>query len=145
MPPQYYNGPNFGYIVAFKPQNEQEWKRVAVADAQAKRYVHKVSDVAPMTEFQVKVKAFNSHGEGPYSLTAIIYSAQDGEHMKDSQLSAAIGKKALKWSRNNITDEPGSVLLMSGNEGLLGALSQCSDCSASFSYLLPRLYEVGST
>lgn len=77
VPPEYYYGSNFGYIVAFKPQDEQEWKRVAVADPQAKRYVHKVSDIPPMTEFVVKVKAFNSQGEGPYSLTAIIYSAQD--------------------------------------------------------------------
>ncbi|XP_008304413.1 contactin-1a-like isoform X2 [Stegastes partitus] len=75
--PQYYYGPNFGYIVAFKPQNENQWKRVAVADPQANRYVHKDSDIPPLTEFQVKVKAFNSIGEGPYSLTAVIYSAQD--------------------------------------------------------------------
>lgn len=78
--PEYYYGPNFGYIVAFKPHNEYQWKRVAVADPQAKRYVHKDSSIAPMTEFQVKVKAFNSKGEGPYSLTATVYSAQDGEH-----------------------------------------------------------------
>ncbi|XP_028286350.1 contactin-1a isoform X2 [Parambassis ranga] len=75
--PAYYYGPNFGYIVAFKPHNEYQWKRVAVADPQAKRYVHKDSSIAPMTEFQVKVKAFNSQGEGPYSLTATVYSAQD--------------------------------------------------------------------
>lgn len=75
--PQYYYGPNFGYIVVFKPQEGNQWKRVAVADPQAKRYVHKDSDIPPLTEFEVKVKAFNSKGEGPYSLTAVIYSAQD--------------------------------------------------------------------
>uniref|UniRef100_A0AAQ5ZJH3 Contactin 1 n=1 Tax=Amphiprion ocellaris TaxID=80972 RepID=A0AAQ5ZJH3_AMPOC len=75
--PQYYYGPNFGYIVAFKPREENQWKRVAVADPQAKRYVHKDSNIRPLTEFQVKVKAFNGKGEGPYSLTAVIYSAQD--------------------------------------------------------------------
>ncbi|XP_026167526.1 contactin-1a-like [Mastacembelus armatus] len=75
--PQYYFGPNFGYIVAFKPQDEYEWKKVTVADPQARRYVHKDSALPPLTEFQVKVKAFNSKGEGPYSLTAVIYSAQD--------------------------------------------------------------------
>ncbi|XP_056243043.1 contactin-1a-like [Seriola aureovittata] len=75
--PQYYYGPNFGYIVAFKPQDEYQWRRVIVADPQANRYVHKESSIPPSTEFQVKVKTFNSKGEGPYSLTAIIYSAQD--------------------------------------------------------------------
>lgn len=33
----------------------------------------------PSTAFQVKVKAFNNKGDGPYSLTAVINSAQDGE------------------------------------------------------------------
>ncbi|XP_071350262.1 contactin-1a-like [Trachinotus anak] len=75
--PQYYYGPNFGYIVAFKPQEDYQWRRVIVADPQANRYVHKESSIPPSTEFEVKVKAFNNQGEGPYSLTAIIYSAQD--------------------------------------------------------------------
>lgn len=78
--PQYYYGPNFGYIVTFKPEGKNDWERVVVADPQAKRYVHKDSNMAPMTEFHVKIKAFNSEGEGPYSRTAIIYSAQDGEY-----------------------------------------------------------------
>ncbi|XP_058501947.1 contactin-1a-like [Solea solea] len=75
--PQYYYGPKFGYIVAFKPQEDYEWRKVIVADPQASHYVHKESSMPPMTEFQVKVKAFNSKGEGPYSLTAVVYSAQD--------------------------------------------------------------------
>lgn len=76
---QYYYGPDFGYIVAFKPQDGYEWIQVTIADPQARRYVHKDSSIPPLTEFQVKVKAFNSKGEGPYSLTAVIYSAQDGK------------------------------------------------------------------
>uniref|UniRef100_A0AAY4DVU5 Contactin 1 n=1 Tax=Denticeps clupeoides TaxID=299321 RepID=A0AAY4DVU5_9TELE len=75
--PEYYYGPNFGYIVAFKPHNENEWRKVTVAEPQARRYVHKDSSISPSTEFDVKVKAFNKKGEGPYSLTAVIYSAQD--------------------------------------------------------------------
>ena len=79
--PEYYYGPNFGYIIAFKPHKENEWKRVAVAEPQAKRYVHKDPNMPPLTEFEVKVKAYNSQGEGPYSRSATIYSAQDGEHL----------------------------------------------------------------
>lgn len=77
--PQYYYGPNFGYILAFKQKNklEQVWRYVTVADPQANRYVHKDSSIPPLTEFQVKVKAFNSKGEGPYSTTATIESAED--------------------------------------------------------------------
>lgn len=75
--PQYYYGPNFGYIVAFKQQNRFDWRYVTVDDPQARRYAHKDSSISPMTQFQVKVKAFNSKGDGPYSTTATIYSAQD--------------------------------------------------------------------
>ncbi|XP_007244394.3 contactin-1a [Astyanax mexicanus] len=75
--PQYYYGSNFGYIIAFKPEGGFEWRKVTVADPQARRYVHKDSSILPATKFEVKVKAFNSKGEGPYSLTAVIYSAQD--------------------------------------------------------------------
>ncbi|XP_032444415.1 contactin-1a isoform X4 [Xiphophorus hellerii] len=75
--PQYYYGPNFGYIVAFKPHEEKQWNRVAVPGPEAKHYVHKDPNLAPMTQFEVKVKAFNRQGEGPYSLTTIIYSSQD--------------------------------------------------------------------
>ncbi|KAK7891436.1 hypothetical protein WMY93_023399 [Mugilogobius chulae] len=63
--PQYYFGSNFGYILAFKQKNTYEWRYVTVANPQAKRYVHKDSNIPPKTEFQVKVKAFNSRGEGP--------------------------------------------------------------------------------
>ncbi|KAJ8382833.1 hypothetical protein SKAU_G00036110 [Synaphobranchus kaupii] len=75
--PQYYYGKNFGYIVAFKPHDNTEWRKVTVADPEARHYIHKDSSIPSATEFQVKVKAFNSQGEGPYSLTAVIYSAQD--------------------------------------------------------------------
>lgn len=65
--------------MAFKPQDDDQWRRVTVTDPQANRYVHKESSIPPLTEFQVKVKAFNSEGEGPYSVTVVIYSAQDGK------------------------------------------------------------------
>ncbi|XP_066523401.1 contactin-1a [Hoplias malabaricus] len=75
--PQYFYGSNFGYIIAFKPENGTEWRKVTVADPKAKQYVHKDSSIPPATKFEVKVKAFNSKGEGPFSLVATIYSAQD--------------------------------------------------------------------
>ncbi|KAM8751101.1 contactin-1a isoform 1-T1 [Acanthopagrus schlegelii] len=89
--PQYYYGPNFGYIVAFKQQGSNEWMKVTVADPQAKRYVHKDSSIPSSTQFQVKVKAFNSEGEGPFSLTADIYSAQDAP----SEAPVIVNGKAL--------------------------------------------------
>lgn len=85
--PQHYYGPNFGYIVAFRPFDNKEWRKVMVAEPLARSYIHKDLALPPLTKFQVKVKAFNSKGEGPFSLTAVIYSAQDGESTTDSQLS----------------------------------------------------------
>uniref|UniRef100_W5UJ45 Contactin-1a n=1 Tax=Ictalurus punctatus TaxID=7998 RepID=W5UJ45_ICTPU len=75
--PQYYYGKNFGYIIAFKPHNDTQWHRVTIADPRANHYIHKDPSTPPATKFDVKVKAFNSAGEGPYSLTAVVYSAQD--------------------------------------------------------------------
>uniref|UniRef100_A0A8C1XQY0 Contactin 1 n=1 Tax=Cyprinus carpio TaxID=7962 RepID=A0A8C1XQY0_CYPCA len=66
--PQYYYGSNFGYIIAFKPHNDPEWMRVTVTDPQARKYVHKDSKIPPSTRFEVKMKAFNSQGEGPFSV-----------------------------------------------------------------------------
>uniref|UniRef100_A0A674CFT7 Contactin 1 n=1 Tax=Salmo trutta TaxID=8032 RepID=A0A674CFT7_SALTR len=89
--PQYYYGRNFGYIVAFKPRDGYEWRKVTVADPEAKHYVHKDSSILASTEFEVKVKAFNSKGEGPYSLMAVIYSAQD----VPSKAPTSVGARAL--------------------------------------------------
>ncbi|XP_064807361.1 contactin-1a-like [Oncorhynchus masou masou] len=89
--PQYYYGRNFGYIIAFKPRDGYEWRKVTVADPGAKHYVHKDSSILASTEFEVKVKAFNSKGEGPYSLMAVIYSAQD----VPSKAPTSVGARAL--------------------------------------------------
>lgn len=78
MSREYHYGNNFGYIVAFKPFDGEEWKKVTVTNPDTGRYVHKDETMRPSTAFQVKVKAFNNKGDGPYSLTAVINSAQDG-------------------------------------------------------------------
>lgn len=75
---EYHYGNNFGYIVAFKPFDGEEWKKVTVTNPDTGRYVHKDETMTPSTAFQVKVKAFNNKGDGPYSLIAVINSAQDG-------------------------------------------------------------------
>ncbi|KAK6317847.1 hypothetical protein J4Q44_G00111380 [Coregonus suidteri] len=97
--PQYYYGRNFGYIIAFKPRDGYEWRKVTVADPEANHYVHKDSSIPASTEFQVKVKAFNSNGEGPYSLTAVIYSAQDvpSEAPTSVEARALSATEAIVW------------------------------------------------
>ncbi|XP_030072034.1 contactin-1 [Microcaecilia unicolor] len=74
---EYHFGNNFGYIVAFKPYGEKEWRKVTVTDPESGRYVHKDDKMNPSTQFQVKIKAYNNKGDGPFSNTGVIYSAQD--------------------------------------------------------------------
>ncbi|KAM3609067.1 uncharacterized protein V6R79_009351 [Siganus canaliculatus] len=97
--PKYYYGPDFGYIIAFRQSDSFEWMKVTVADPQAKRYVHKDPSLPPSTAFHVKVKAFNSKGEGPFSLTAVIYSAQDTPSNAPANVSgnAISASEATVW------------------------------------------------
>lgn len=69
--------------MAFKPFDGEEWKKVTVTNPDTGRYVHKDETMTPSTAFQVKVKAFNNKGDGPYSLIAVINSAQDGRWTRD--------------------------------------------------------------
>ncbi|XP_062838550.1 contactin-1 [Anolis carolinensis] len=77
LPREYHFGNNFGYVVAFKSFDQKEWKRVTVPQPEIGRYVHKDESMPPSSRYQVKVRAFNNKGEGPFSLTAIIHSAED--------------------------------------------------------------------
>ncbi|XP_039196610.1 contactin-1 isoform X3 [Crotalus tigris] len=77
LPKEYHFGNNFGYVVAFKSFDQNDWKSVTVPQPDIGRYVHKDESMLPSSKYQVKVKAFNNKGEGPFSLTAIIYSAED--------------------------------------------------------------------
>ncbi|XP_056429916.1 contactin-1 [Hyla sarda] len=74
---EYHYGDDFGYIIAFKPFNEREWRKVTVTNPESGRYIHKDDSITPATQFQVKVKAFNKMGDGPFSSTAVIYSADE--------------------------------------------------------------------
>lgn len=76
---EYHYGDNFGYIIAFKPFDEREWRKVTVTNPESGLYIHKDDSITPATKFQVKIKAFNKMGDGPYSSTAVIYSADEGE------------------------------------------------------------------
>uniref|UniRef100_A0A4X1U1N1 Contactin-1 n=1 Tax=Sus scrofa TaxID=9823 RepID=A0A4X1U1N1_PIG len=95
---EYHYGNNFGYIVAFKPFDGEEWKKVTVTNPDTGRYVHKDETMRPSTAFQVKVKAFNNKGDGPYSLTAVIHSAQDAP----SEAPTEVGVKVLSSSEISV-------------------------------------------
>lgn len=47
--------------------------------AESLHYVYRNESIGPYTPFEVKIKAYNRKGEGPESLTAIVYSAEEGK------------------------------------------------------------------
>ncbi len=83
--PWYFYGKKFGYIVAFKPHDAYDWWYETISDPETRRHVHRDSYFIPtdedfqVREFQVKIKSFNVKGDGPYSLTKVIYYPRDGE------------------------------------------------------------------
>lgn len=72
--------------MAFKRHNTYHWVTETISDPETRRYVHRDSDFIPTTEdfqvieFQVKIKSFNVKGDGPDSITKVIYYPGDGEN-----------------------------------------------------------------
>lgn len=85
--PWYFYGKKFGYIVALKPHNAYDWFYETISDPETRRHVHRDSYFIPtdddflVREFQVKIKSVNVKGDGPYSLTKVIYYPRDGENL----------------------------------------------------------------
>uniref|UniRef100_A0A8C5E8I2 Contactin 1b n=1 Tax=Gouania willdenowi TaxID=441366 RepID=A0A8C5E8I2_GOUWI len=83
--PWYFYGKKFGYIVAFKPHDALDWWYETISDPETRRHVPMDSYFIPteedfqVREFQVKIKSFNVKGDGPYSLTKVIFYPRDGE------------------------------------------------------------------
>lgn len=77
---EYQNGDGFGYILSFRKQGSQVWKTAQVPHPESLHYVYRNESIRPYTPFEVKIKAYNRKGEGPESLTAIIYSAEEGNY-----------------------------------------------------------------
>lgn len=75
---EYQNGDGFGYTLSFRKQGTQTWKKAKVRHAESLHYVYRNESVAPYTPFEVKIRAFNRKGDGPESLVAIVYSAEEG-------------------------------------------------------------------
>lgn len=99
---------------------------MTVADPRANRYIHKDPSIPPATKFYVKVQAFNSVGEGPYSLTAVIYSAQDGEYQRQFLFSFYCLYCCVKSEAANCVRQ--SLLQQRTNQNILFDNSQSYIC-----------------
>lgn len=78
VPEELQNGRGFGYVVAFRPYGKMIWMLTVLASADASRYVFRNESVHPFSPFEVKVGVFNNKGEGPFSPTTVVYSAEEG-------------------------------------------------------------------
>ncbi|KAM6977752.1 contactin-3-like [Aplochiton taeniatus] len=77
VPEELQNGESFGYIIAFRAFGEVIWTHVATSAPGASRYVYRNDSIAPFSPFHVKVGAYNSKGQGPFSPVVTIFSAEE--------------------------------------------------------------------
>lgn len=78
MSREYQNGDGFGYLLSFRRQGSTSWQTARVPGADAQYFVYSNESVRPYTPFEVKIRSYNRRGEGPESLTALVYSAEEG-------------------------------------------------------------------
>ncbi|XP_075766622.1 contactin-2 [Pelodiscus sinensis] len=99
---EYQNGDGFGYILSFRKQGAQAWKTAQVPHPESLHYVYRNESIEPYTPFEVKIKAYNRKGEGPESLIAIVYSAEEEPKVAPSKVTA----KAVLSSEMDVLWEP---------------------------------------
>uniref|UniRef100_A0A8D3BWQ9 Contactin 2 n=1 Tax=Scophthalmus maximus TaxID=52904 RepID=A0A8D3BWQ9_SCOMX len=79
MAREYQNGDSFGYILAFRRKDATLWTVARVPHVESSRYVYYNESLTPYSPFEVKIKAYNRRGEGPFSQIAVVHSAEEGE------------------------------------------------------------------
>uniref|UniRef100_A0AAV2M8Y2 Contactin-2 n=1 Tax=Knipowitschia caucasica TaxID=637954 RepID=A0AAV2M8Y2_KNICA len=89
MAREYQNGNGFGYVLAVKEKDSPSpWNLVRVPDVESSRYVYVNSSQEPYSPFDVKIKAFNQRGEGPFSQIAVVYSAEEAPTVGPQSINA---------------------------------------------------------
>lgn len=78
MSQEYQNGDGFGYLLSFRRQGSGRWQTARVPGAHTQHFVYSNDSIRPYTPFEVKIRSYNRRGEGPESLTALVYSAEEG-------------------------------------------------------------------
>lgn len=78
MSREYQNGDGFGYLLSFRRQGSAGWQSARVPGADAQYFVYSNESIRPYTPFEVKIRSYNRRGDGPESLTALVYSAEEG-------------------------------------------------------------------
>lgn len=97
MAREYQNGDGFGYHLAFRKKDTHPWMAAHVPHVDWSRYVYFNDSLTPYTPFEVKIKAYNRKGEGPFSQIAMVHSAEEGESLRAAAIASAAtrGQPAL--------------------------------------------------
>lgn len=70
---------------------------VRIPHVESSRYVYYNDSLTPYSPFEVKIKAYNRRGEGPFSQIAVVHSAEEGE---------LLWKKLSKLPEFNLFQDP---------------------------------------
>lgn len=79
MAREYQNGDGFGYILAFKRTEAPSWTTLKIPHVESSRYVYYNDSLSPYSPFDVKIRAYNRRGEGPFSQIVVVHSAEEGD------------------------------------------------------------------
>ncbi|XP_055044210.2 contactin-3 [Misgurnus anguillicaudatus] len=77
VPEELQNGDGFGYIIAFRPLGEVNWTHAVTSAPGQSRFVYRNESIPPFSPFNVKVGAYNTKGQGPFSPVTIVFSAEN--------------------------------------------------------------------
>uniref|UniRef100_A0A8C6R358 Contactin 2 n=1 Tax=Nannospalax galili TaxID=1026970 RepID=A0A8C6R358_NANGA len=102
MSREYQNGDGFGYLLSFRRQGSSSWQTTRVPGADAQYFVYSNESIQPYTPFEVKIRSYNRRGDGPESLTALVYSAEEEPRVAPAKVWA----KGASSSEMNVSWEP---------------------------------------
>ncbi|XP_012682835.2 contactin-3 [Clupea harengus] len=77
VPEELQNGDGFGYIIAFRALGEVTWTHAVTSTPGVSRYVCRNDSIPPFCPFSVKVGAYNTKGQGPFSAVTTVFSAEE--------------------------------------------------------------------
>lgn len=107
MAREYQNGDGFGYVLALRKKDTSSWTVVRIPHVESSRYVYYNNSLTPYSPFEVRIKAYNRRGEGPFSQIAVVHSAEEGESLWRKQIINAKIRRLLgclyKTERKHIT------------------------------------------
>ncbi|KAG7472629.1 hypothetical protein MATL_G00110820 [Megalops atlanticus] len=88
MAREYQNGDGFGYILQFRKRNAPSWLVQEVPHAESSRFVYNNQSLSPYCPFEVRIKGYNSKGEGPWSQLAVVHSAEEEPAVSPRRINA---------------------------------------------------------